>query len=165
MSINISSDRMFIRSVFLNLTDSCNYTCRYCFVTQQPHFMPLSIAKDGVRFLIDNLERQYAATGREEKGRITFFGGEPTLCYDSIIVPLVEWVEENYPNRITFGMTSNMSLLNEERYIWLKEHGVSLHFSCDGDEETQNYNRPCRDASCKSFDLVNNSLVSSFIFL
>ena len=156
--MEINAQDLYIRSVFLNLTDSCNYACRYCFVAQQPHFMPLNIAKQGVEFLISELDRQKIETGKEEKGRITFFGGEPTLCYDTIIVPLVEWIEETYPGRVTFGMTSNMSLLNEERYKWLHEHKVGLHFSCDGDEETQNYNRPCRDSSCSSFDLVNANI-------
>ena len=43
-----------ITSAFLNLTNSCNLTCRYCFVEQKPEFMTLQTAKDAADFLAGN---------------------------------------------------------------------------------------------------------------
>jgi uncharacterized protein len=87
-----------------------------------------------------------------------FFGGEPMLCYDNIIVPIVEYCNEKYPNDFDFGMTTNGTLLDEEKIIWLYEHKFSLLLSIDGNKETQDFNRPCRDETKSSFDLINKNI-------
>ena len=74
-----------ITSAFLNLTNSCNLTCRYCFVEQKPEFMTLQTAKDAADFLAGN-----------GQASINFFGGEPMLMWDEIIVPLTLYVHEKY---------------------------------------------------------------------
>ena len=46
-----------ITSVFLNVTDSCNLRCPYCFVEQKPNYMNYQTAKDTADFLIRNAEK------------------------------------------------------------------------------------------------------------
>lgn len=136
--------------LYLNLTDSCNLACKYCFVEQNPHFMTLKIAKQSVKFLLKHKKKG-------KKARIIFFGGEPTLMWNEVIVPLVDWIKNSYPNDFSFSMTTNATLLSKERIKWLKENNFSLLLSCDGDEETQNINRPCRDSNKNCFQLVSNN--------
>ena len=79
------------------------------------------------------------------------------LLYDEIIVPLVLYAEEKYPNLVHFGITTNGTLLNKERIDFLKNHNFSILLSIDGDKETQNFNRPQRNGE-GSFDLVEKNI-------
>ena len=145
--------------ICLNVTDDCNLACKYCFVQQKPHYMTLDVAKKSVDFIIKNhkeKEELYMATDLG-KPSITFFGGEPTLMWEKIIVPLVDYIETKYPDQIDLGMTTNGTLLNEERLTFLKEHNIGILLSMDGSEKTQNYNRPCKNGQ-NSFDLVNKNI-------
>lgn len=135
-------------SACLNLTDSCNLACVYCFVQQQPNFMTFQIAKDGVDWLAANLNwwREYIHDP-QFKGSITYFGGEPTLMWDEIIVPLTAYIKETYPDCFDLTITTNGTLLNEERIKFLYDNQIYPLLSIDGVKEVQDYNRPMRDGS------------------
>lgn len=59
---------------------------------------------------------------------INFFGGEPLLKFDDIIKPLVE----KYHKEITFGITTNGVLLNEDIVDFFKLYNVNVLLSFDG---------------------------------
>lgn len=138
--------------ICLNLTDSCNLACKYCFVQQKPHFMTLDIAKKAVDWVIDNMKYR-----TEEKADITFFGGEPMLMYNDIIIPIVDYIENKYLNKINLSITTNGTLLNKEKIDFLYNHNIYPLLSIDGDKETQNFNRPQRNGE-GSFDLIENNI-------
>ena len=144
-------------NIMLNVTDACNLECRYCFVSQHPHFMSLEVAKDTVDFFNDIISKSDKNESNQKRNKrrfnIDFFGGEPTLCWDSIIVPLINYTEEKGYN-IHFGMTSNCTLLDDEKIKFMKEHDMSLLFSIDGSKQTQDYNRPCHNHNISSFDIL-----------
>jgi len=55
--------------------------------------------------------------------------------WDEIIAPLTLWIRENnFP--INLSMTTNGTLLNEERIKFLKNNEVGLLLSIDGAKET-----------------------------
>ena len=149
----------YLFNICLNVTDSCNLACRYCFVEQHPHFMSLETAKKATDWVYNNLQeaKKIEAISPNHTARITFFGGEPMLMYEQIIVPLVQYIEEKYPNQITLSMTTNGTLLNKERIDFLYSHHVGLLLSIDGKKETQDYNRPCRNGE-SSFDLIEKNI-------
>lgn len=93
-----------ITSVFLNVMNACNLACRYCFVEQHPNFMSYETARETADFLIRNAEES------GDVPSINFFGGEPTLCWDSIIVPLSRYIREEYGKPFRMSMTSNCTL-------------------------------------------------------
>lgn len=137
-------------SVMLNVTDACNLKCRYCFVVKNPHYMPLKVAIDTVNIV--------ANTPNGDFKNINFFGGEPTLMWDQIIVPLVKYTKEAYPQeRIHFGITSNGVLLDYDKLQFMKANGMNLLFSIDGDKEVQDYNRPPILGE-SSFDLIKETI-------
>lgn len=159
MSFEYQEQYKYLTSACLNLTDACNLACRYCFVEQHPHFMTIDIAKDAVDFLVNNLrikkEKNYQA---QDQVHITFFGGEPMLLWDEIIVPLVEYAYKTYPNEINFSMTTNGTLLNKERIDFLADNKIPILLSIDGAKKTQDYNRPCQNSKLSSFDMVYQSI-------
>ena len=136
----------------LNVTDACNLACKYCFVEQNPHYMTLETAKDATHYLLENLEKRNKKFNKNERARITFFGGEPMLLYDEIIVPLVNYIRENNLP-VDFGMTTNGTLLNEERIKFFRKNKFDLLLSIDGAKTTQDLNRPCKNGK-SSFDLI-----------
>lgn len=147
-----------LTNVCLNITDACNLQCRYCFVNQNPHFMKLETAKAAVDWLIENKRWKNQNGFPKEKVHITYFGGEPTLLWDEIIVPLTRYGFETYPNEITFGITTNGTLLSEERIKFMAAYHITPLLSIDGAPYTQNYNRPCHNSDQYSFDLVKNNI-------
>lgn len=136
-----------ITSVMLVVTHACPLACRYCFVHQEPSRMSFETAKATAEFLIANAE----AMGAEPS--INFFGGEPMVMWDEIIVPLTKWIREEYKKPFDLGITTNGVLLNEERIQFMKDNQIGILFSIDGNRETQDYNRPYHNGK-SSFDTL-----------
>lgn len=139
---------------FLNLTQKCNLACRYCFVKQQPLEMTYQTAKDAADFYAKNALEELVVP------EITFFGGEPMLRYDDIIKPLVEYIRATYAD-YNLSMTTNGTLLDEEKLKFLKDNDVGIMVSIDGDQETQDYNRPYHDGR-GSFEDIDVELILKY---
>ena len=137
-----------ITSAMLVVTHGCNLRCRYCFVQKEPQRMALSTAKDAARFLMANA--MASGGGAPE---INFFGGEPMLMYDSVIKPLVEWVHDELGEPFRFSITTNGTLLTDERIRFMQRHRFGLLLSMDGNKPVQDYNRPYADGK-GSFDAL-----------
>lgn len=136
-----------ITSAFFILTNQCNLKCPYCFVNQNVEKMPFNIALDATKFLIRN-SKDIGYTPN-----IVFFGGEPLLEWDSVIVPLTKYIREEYKEPFNLSITSNCILMTEEKLNFMKENNIGLLFSIDGDQETQDINRPFHSGK-GSFDIL-----------
>ena len=147
----------WLTNICLNVTDACNLACRYCFVEQHPHYMTLDVAKQAVHFILDNLEKKNDKFNTNERASIAFFGGEPTLMWNEIIEPLTLYIRNNnFP--IDLNITTNGTLLNKERIRFMATHKIQPLLSIDGDKDTQEYNRPCRNIQDSSFELVEKNI-------
>lgn len=141
---------MKIDTLILSVTDDCNLACRYCFVQHKPEYMTLDIAKRSIDYFIQiNADNDKELT-------VLFFGGEPTLQWDTIIVPIVDYCK-NFNKKIKFSITTNGTLLNIDRLKYMKENNFNMLLSFDGNKKTQNFNRPYKDGS-GSFDTVIKNL-------
>lgn len=145
----------------LNLTDNCNLACIYCFVQQNPHYMTLQVAKDAVDFIIKNynIKKEKNLLSSGEKKQIVFFGGEPTLLFDQIIIPLVHYIEEiDNLQEFSLNITTNGTLLNEDRIKFMAKYNIMPLLSMDGDKITQDYNRPSKNKNESSFDMIEKNI-------
>lgn len=136
-----------ITSAMLVVTHACPLACRYCFVHQEPSHMTLETAMDAARFLIKNAE------GSGQIPNINFFGGEPMVMWDEIIVPLTDWIRKEYAKPFSLGITTNGVLLTEERLDYMKENNIGMLLSIDGAKATQDYNRSFHNGK-GSFDVI-----------
>ncbi len=113
-----------IRAISLNMAQGCNLRCVYCFAGEGDYgkkaMMSLETAKKVVTFF----------TAGKDWFHITFFGGEPLLNYP-VMVELVAWCE-TLPVRFSYSITTNGTLLNEEKLAWLKAKKVAVTLSYDG---------------------------------
>ena len=161
MEFNYLEKYKYPTATVLNLTDNCNLACIYCFVQQKHHYMSLEIAKKSVDFIVNNynIKEKNNWLYKNEKKRIGFFGGEPMLMFNSIIVPLVEYIENTYNiEEFDFHITTNGTLLNQENLQFLHKYKIKPLLSMDGNKETQDHNRPCKDNNISSFNLLDKNI-------
>lgn len=111
--------------------------------------MTLRTAKDAADFLAGNAQNG--------EGSINFFGGEPLLCWGSVIVPLTKYVREKYGKGFQLSMTSNCTLMDEGKLKFMRENEIGLLCSADGDRKTQDRNRPLHNGG-SSFDIMQEKL-------
>ena len=119
-----------LTKAIIMLTNKCNLMCPYCFETRTPEDMSFEIAEQAIDFLQSNCQKQ-------QSPYVTFFGGEPLLQFDNIIIPLVE--KYNTP---IYSMVTNGTLLTEDRLKFLSKHNVSFMLSFDGPQSIQESQRP-----------------------
>lgn len=149
-----------IRHFNINLTNQCNLRCYYCFAEHNPRNISWDTMKAVINFAID----QYFKKEKwEDTLNFTYFGGEPMLRYNDIIVPSVLYIKEIFKKKNIdkkfwpgFSITTNGTLLNKERLEFFKEHDFSLLLSIDGNEESQNCNRPKENGEGSFKDIVKN---------
>lgn len=155
-------------NITLNLTNACNLACRYCFVHQQPDFMALEIAKKGIDFIWNNLQKhknEIKDIPQDLKCVITLFGGEPLLTFHSVIKPLYEYIDNKYTYKGNFAsqITTNGLLIDQEIVDFIQQYDINILFSFDGIKEIQDNNRPCHDKNKSSFDIIMNNF-EKYIF-
>lgn len=162
-----------VSSVFLILTENCNLRCVYCFEGGSrcvKNYMSKETAFKTIDFLFKNVE-EYNSLLKENderlKVKVTFFGGEPTLCPD-LMIEILRYAKEKQdkigvefkPNIITNGTIFNEKI-KEFLDVWIKLFGknsIDIQLSIDGSPEIQNENRPCANNSLKSSELVERTV-------
>lgn len=86
-----------------------------------------------------------------------FYGGEPLLEID-LIREIINYIEKEYEGKeVTFGITTNATLLSDEITDYLVEKKFDILVSLDGPKEYQNEQR-CFVSGEGSFDIVFENL-------
>lgn len=113
---------------------------------------------DTVQFLI----RNSAQCGRAP--RMVFFGGEPMLEWDTLIIPITEYIRKEYGKPFYLSMTTNLTLLDKERIQYIADNSIACLFSIDGTEKTMEVNRPFANGE-NSFRVIDEraELVTAMI--
>jgi len=131
---------------FLVTTD-CNHECDYCFYGRQtPQTMTTDVIERSVAFLVRE-------SGPQAELGLLLFGGEPLCAWDEschTVERCIAWGTQT-GKRISLDMTTNGSLLTEERARWLARNGVKYLLSLDGLRPTHDAHRKRRDGA-SSFD-------------
>lgn len=146
-----------IQNAVINVTDNCNLRCPYCFTEAHERAISLDTMKKAIQFLCAECTRVPNIIAAPS---IYFFGGEPMLQFENIIVPTIDWVEQSGIQKkygLSFGMTTNGTLLTEENLTWMAEHGMNILLSIDGDRPTQDSQRPGPNGK-SSFDMLSPKL-------
>ena len=140
-----------IGSISLNMAQGCNLRCTYCFAGEGDYGVKGMMSFETARKVLE-----FFARGRA-RFDIVFFGGEPMLNFD-VIKQVVAWCETQ-TCKFHFSMTTNGTLLNEERLQWLKEKRFAINWSYDG-KGLQNRQRLLKDKKTGSENLVERKLAA-----
>lgn len=142
-----------IQSITLQVTQNCNLNCSYCAYSgsydnrvHNNKRMDFKVAKKGIDFLVNHSAQNY-------KINIGFYGGEPLLEF-KLIKELITYAQTriNYKD-ITFSITTNGTLLNDEIIRFFADNKVSLVISLDGPKEIHDSNRIFKDGS-GSYEII-----------
>jgi len=119
-----------IKALILVLTAECNLRCSYCYQNAKK---PQSMTWDVLRASLD-----LALDSRRGNMGVYFTGGEPLLKFP-MLRRAVEYVDENrsVDEQVTFGITTNGTLLSKEISSFLESHLFDVQLSFDGVAEAQ----------------------------
>lgn len=127
--ISVGMDEIQYEQLYLAVSESCNFRCKYCRQTKTDEIVNMSF--EDIKNAIDVFYKKAA-----KPKSIVFFGGEPLLNYPGIRYA-VEYVK-SFDNNIRFSMVINGSLCNEETAEFLSRNDVEVIVSLDGPEYIHN---------------------------
>jgi uncharacterized protein len=131
-----------LRALSLAIAQKCNLGCTYCYA-QQGEFGGAAKNME----LADALRAVELLVGTAEPGarlNLAFLGGEP-LVNRKVLRAATERALELANGRgakITFSITTNGTLLNEDDGRFFEEHGFAVTLSLDGPQEVHDALRP-----------------------
>ena len=113
------------------ITEQCNLRCTYCCYSGEYEgnhsHNSRTLCEGDIQAIYDFI----AKTAKTKPIRISFYGGEPLVNY-----PLVQYAiqlgQQRWEDDVTFSVSTNGTLLTEERIDWLVNNGVELAISIDG---------------------------------
>jgi len=121
----------------LCVTEQCNLRCSYCCYSehypQSPNFSNNTMRNEVARQAVDFLFTHSRKTSSELT--LGFYGGEPMINYP-LIRNTVAYAKEIFGDQILFTMTTNATLLNQEKIDFLIENNFGLTVSLDGDQQS-----------------------------
>jgi uncharacterized protein len=136
-----------ILQLVLNVTENCNLRCKYCIFSENyplthsydSHGMSLKTAQHAVDYffaLAEPLTKRIPG----KKLAITFYGGEPLIAFD-LIREIVPYIKSTAPCEIIFHISTNGTLLDQEKVDFLIENDFNIACSIDGPKQEQDRNR------------------------
>lgn len=131
-----------LRGALLEVSNDCNLRCIYCYGQGGSYGSSRQLMKEEV--LIKSLEYCFQRFESNQNISIIFFGGEPLINYQLIIkaVDMINEFAEHNGNTVSYGITTNGTILNDDIVKLFKRNKFKVTVSIDGGEIIQNKNRP-----------------------
>jgi len=153
--------RSAMEELILNVTDRCNFRCRYCIYGGSYGGMRTHRNVDMVDEIAKGAVDEFAERSKElDKVCLGFYGGEPLLRW-KMIERLVPYAKERMRDRkVMPSMTTNGWLLTPDKFDFLRDCGFTIMVSMDGGKETHDRNRrtaknkPTHDVILKNLDAL-----------
>lgn len=144
-----------IDKITLQLTQDCNFRCKYCIYSDEinqkqrshaPKVMSLETAKKAILYYRDHaIDSNMYSVG--------FYGGEPLMQWD-LLKEVVLYAERELDGKmLTFSLTTNASLITEYMAAFLEDHNVGIVVSLDGIKTVNDENRVFQNGT-GSYDVV-----------
>jgi len=139
----------------LLITQQCNLSCKYCYISKKPATMSLSIAKRIVDFIFNR-------TPLKEKINIGFFGGEPLLELERIqtITNLIKSHPSFDSNRVEISIVTNGTIFSDKIADFINKHDIGFVISCDGPQFVHDLFR-CYSNGRGTSDIVEKNILKA----
>lgn len=147
-----------VEKITLQLTQDCNFRCKYCIYSEDKNLkqrshahksMTLETAKKAILFY-----RDHAVDANMYN--VGFYGGEPLLEWELLKELVLFSEKELIGKKIIFSLTTNASLITEPVAAFLDMHGINTTVSLDGIPEVNDQNRVYKEGSGTSETVLNN---------
>jgi len=139
-----------VNSLMVMTTYNCQLACNYCEIIQSNRHMLKKVLFKAIDFLF---------TSKSPEVQLRFWGGEPLMRW-GLIKQGIHYGEVRGKERgkkIKFMITTNGLFLDKKKIDFLKNHPVEIMFSLDGDKQTNQKHRICKDQS-DVYDLLLRNL-------
>jgi len=137
-------------------TRRCNLNCEYCFVYElHKDKQTSSDISDEVIQALPNFVSKYCKSNPS----IWFFGGEPLVNFDGI-----KKIYDAVGTGVKYGMTSNLTLMTEDKAKWLGQRNFGVLASIDGNKDSYNSHRKFSDGT-GAYDLAIRGLKNARLFI
>lgn len=119
----------------INPTMNCNFKCWYCYETHIKN----SRMTAGIISRTNAFITRTATNGHLKSFFLSWFGGEPLLCFDDVVLPVLKhFTQTCEENNLIKGanFTTNGYLINEKMVALFKQYSVThLQITLDGYRE------------------------------
>ena len=143
----------YIKALCLNVVHDCNLRCKYCFADEGEYkgcrkSMSAEVGKKAIDFVLAN-------SGGIKNIEVDLFGGEPLMVFDTIkeIIDYGKKRGQEVGKNVRFTMTTNATLLNDERIDYIDKNIGNIILSIDGRKEVNDAVRIRVDGS-GSYDRI-----------
>ncbi|NEO77209.1 radical SAM protein [Moorena sp. SIO4G3] len=131
-----------LRSLSLNVAQSCNLGCKYCYADEggflgKAQFMAQDVAEQAVDRLIAEAEPNVDLV-------VGFMGGEPLLNRQLVhhIAGYARRRGEESHHKVRFSITTNGTLITPEDAALFSEYRFNVSLSLDGPQDVNDRSRP-----------------------
>ena len=124
--------------VTLCLTHACNLRCAYCYAgPKSGRHMSWDTVCRALDFTFARTLEQAAMSNKQAVCQLGFFGGEPLLAWDMLVRATTRAMiaSEHHGVRIQYTVTTNMTLLDDNKAGWLRDNNFHVGLSLDGKRE------------------------------
>jgi uncharacterized protein len=148
------NEESYIKALCLNIAHDCNLRCSYCFASKGDYkgkrsLMSEEVGKAAVDFVIRK-------SGPRKNIEIDLFGGEPLMNMDTVksIISYAREQEKKHGKVIRFTITTNGTLLDDEKMDYIDKNMGNVVLSIDGRECVNDRVRVRRDGSGTYKDIL-----------
>lgn len=121
-------------TITINPTLACNMSCWYCYGSHKNMPAMSADVKQSVLLLIDKL----LADNKLKKLNLSFFGGEPLLYFDKVVVDIINHAKmqcKAFDAKLSIHFTTNAYLLTDNVLKHLEGLDVSFQITIDGGKQ------------------------------
>lgn len=134
-----------ISHMILGVTQQCNFRCQYCIYSGgYQNFRSHSLRRMSEETALKAVDFFAGHSGSVQEPVIGFYGGEPLLEV-GLIKKVIEYGRRRMGERLSFSLTTNGSLLDDEMISFLVRENISLLVSVDGPQEIHDRYRRFKD--------------------
>ena len=121
-------------TITINHTLACNMSCWYCYESHKNMPAMSADVKQSVLLLIDKL----LADNKLKKLNLSFFGGEPLLYFDKVVVDIINHAKmqcKAFDAKLSIHFTTNAYLLTDNVLKQIEGLDVSFQITLDGGKQ------------------------------
>lgn len=142
--------------IVINPTLDCNLSCWYCYENKIKNSKISQDTVDGIKKnIVQHYSRQPYATLK-----ISFFGGEPFICFDTIIEisSFADTFCKKHNAKLLIEFTTNGTLLTRSRIERLSAYQCIFQITLDGNRKQHNRTKHSTDKDTDMYTITLNSI-------
>ncbi len=138
--------------IMVNPTLDCNLNCWYCY---ENRIKDSKISDDIIKGIKRNIELHYSKHTFTCL-KLSFFGGEPFLCFEAI-KEILDFAKEFCASKeieLIADFTTNATLIDDDIVKYLSQYRCHFQITLDGNEEQHNKIKSCKEKPFNSYRKV-----------